>query len=301
YTNLTNCYWYIHPQGYTSDSISGITLFIHEFATEGNSDLLTIYAGPTINHPVLEIISGFDYPEQISTSSNQMLISFKTNECITNSGFLATYRAQLPIYCQDTVLITANAGSLNDGSGSKLYSNNSDCYWLIKTEETDTISLIFTEFDLEYGYDWVEVIDPNASPPILLVHSTGNQIPQKVISNHGAMLIHFHSDISITKPGWEAQFTIGSQNIQETDKVKSITIRPNPATEHVHLDISCLEEVNLNFELINMAGYQVGEGTQSLKRGENTITIDCQNMPAGIYIIKMRFEDSLFYRKVIIQ
>ena len=301
YTNLTNCYWYIHPQGYTSDSISGITLFIHEFATEESSDLLTIYEGPTINHPVLEIISGFDYPEEISTSSNEMLISFKTNESITNSGFLATYRAQLPIYCQDTVLITANAGIVNDGSGSKLYSNNSDCYWLIKTEEADTISLIFTEFDLEYGYDWIEVTDPNASPPILLRHSTGNQIPQEVKANHGAMLIHFHSDMSITKPGWEAQFAIGSQNIQETDKVKLITIRPNPANEHVHLDIFCLEEVNLDFEMINITGYRVAEGTQLLKRGENTITIDCQNLPADLYILKLGFEGSIIHRKVIVQ
>ncbi|MCD4725732.1 MAG: C10 family peptidase [Bacteroidales bacterium] len=302
YMNMTDCYWYIHPQGYYYDSISGITLSILDFATEENNDFLTIYDGPTIDHPVLEIISGINYPGEISSNSNQMLISFNANESITNAGFLASYNVHLPVYCQDTVIITASAGSINDGSGPKRYSKNSDCYWLIEPDtDSDTIYLTFTDFDLEYGYDWVEVIDFNANPPTLLGHFTGDQIPQTIKADHGAMLIHFYSDISITKTGWEAQFSIGSQNIQEADNVKLISIHPNPAKEHFHIELSSPEEINMDFELISITGSTLIQGTQGLKRGVNTITINCQKLPADLYILKMKFEGSIIHRKVIIQ
>ena len=208
----------------------------------------------------------------------------------------------MPVYCQDTVIITATAGSINDGSGSKRYSKNSDCYWLIEPDtDSDTIYLTFTDFDLEYGYDWVEVIDLNATPPLLLGHFTGDQIPQTIKADHGAMLIHFYSDISITKTGWEAQFTIGSQNIQEADNIKLISIHPNPAKELLHIELSSREEINMDFELISITGSTLIKGTEGLKRGVNTITINCQNLPADLYILKLGFEESIIYRKVIIQ
>lgn len=37
------------------------------------------------------------------------------------------------------------------------YDNNADCTWTILAEPGDTIALIFTDFQLEEGYDFLEI------------------------------------------------------------------------------------------------------------------------------------------------
>ena len=82
---------------------------------------------------------------------------------------------------------------------------------------------------------------------------------------------------------------------------RHILIYPNPAKEHFHIELSSPEEINMDFELISITGSTLIQGKQGLKRGVNTITINCQNLPADLYILKLGFEESIIYRKVIIQ
>lgn len=37
------------------------------------------------------------------------------------------------------------------------YENNADCTWTILAEPGDTIALVFTDFQLEEGYDFLEI------------------------------------------------------------------------------------------------------------------------------------------------
>nr|XP_035970367.1 CUB and sushi domain-containing protein 1-like isoform X1 [Halichoerus grypus] len=37
------------------------------------------------------------------------------------------------------------------------YGNNADCTWTILAEPGDTIALVFTDFQLEEGYDFLEI------------------------------------------------------------------------------------------------------------------------------------------------
>ncbi len=302
YMNLTDCYWLINPQGNFYDSVSGITLKLIDFASEEDIDILTVFDGPTTNSPVLDQVSGNDYPEKISSTSNQMLLQFQSNENTTNTGFIARYSIRLPIYCDDTSIMSTNTGILTDGSGVKKYSNNSDCYWLIQPENySDTIFLNFTEFDLEYGYDWIEIIDPNAYPPNILGHYTGDQAPSEIRADHGAMLIHFYSDLSIAKTGWEAEYSIGSHGIPEKVFLEDLTVWPNPASESFIIDINSLRQLRVYYELIDLTGSVLAEGNDQLGKGFNSIEVNCRAIPAGLYVLKVRCEGAVLFKKVIIQ
>lgn len=37
------------------------------------------------------------------------------------------------------------------------YDNNADCTWTVLAEPGDTIALVFTDFQLEEGYDFLEI------------------------------------------------------------------------------------------------------------------------------------------------
>ncbi|KAJ1066804.1 hypothetical protein K5549_011527 [Capra hircus] len=50
------------------------------------------------------------------------------------------------------------------------YENNADCTWTILAEPGDTIALVFTDFQLEEGYDFLEISGTEA-PSICPVHS----------------------------------------------------------------------------------------------------------------------------------
>lgn len=42
------------------------------------------------------------------------------------------------------------------------YENNADCTWTILAEPGDTIALVFTDFQLEDGYDFLEISGTDA-------------------------------------------------------------------------------------------------------------------------------------------
>lgn len=109
-------------------------------------------------------------------------------------------------YCSGTTNLSG-AGTLDDGSGSDNYGNNSDCKWLINSPGAVAIILHFITFDTEYGYDFVTVYDGSTTSAQQLGSFSGNSIPADLTSSGSTMLIHFTSDISQTANGWNAEFS----------------------------------------------------------------------------------------------
>ncbi|MBI3500250.1 MAG: T9SS type A sorting domain-containing protein [Bacteroidetes bacterium] len=75
---------------------------------------------------------------------------------------------------------------------------------------------------------------------------------------------------------------------------KSLCVFPNPVSEKVELKSG--EEIK-NVELFN----SVGEKIKSIQPINNSITIDCSGLNAGIYILKINSAGENFYRKIVKQ
>lgn len=53
--------------------------------------------------------------------------------------------------------LRGTSGSISSPYFPSEYENNADCTWTILAEPGDTIALVFTDFQLEEGYDFLEI------------------------------------------------------------------------------------------------------------------------------------------------
>lgn len=90
YSNNADCSWAIHVS-----NMSVITLVFLDFQLENidgcNFDFVALFDGPTVSHQHLGRYCGADKPPNIVTTSNQLLVVFKSDFNIGGRGFRAYY------------------------------------------------------------------------------------------------------------------------------------------------------------------------------------------------------------------
>ena len=205
YGHNSDCKWVIQPSGATS-----ISLNFSSFETEDGYDFVDIYDGSSTSSPLLASYSGQISPASVTSTGGSMLVHFHTDGSVSSTGWTAHYTSSTTsgCYCSANTTLTSPSGTFSDGSGSNSYNDNSDCNWLIMPPSATSISLSFSDFDTEGGWDYVEIHDgTSSSAPLLATYSGHNLNPADVTSSGGAMLVHFHSDGSVVGNGWTAQYT----------------------------------------------------------------------------------------------
>ena len=110
---------------------------------------------------------------------------------------------------------TTCSGLFYDSGGSNGNYSNYEDYTLtfFPASPNGSIKAEFSLFNIEYqsscNYDWLQIYDgPNASSP-LVGEYCGTTSPGTVLSAHssGSLTFVFHSDYSVTKPGWLANIS----------------------------------------------------------------------------------------------
>ena len=130
-------------------------------------------------------------PSHVS-SSNEVLIKFKSDGSVTEAGFQMEYN---PI--GESFVITSPGFPGN-------YDNNLDLSWLIQVQMGQTIEINFLYFDLARGgstcftdflvmYD-VGYITYMLSTSLMMGIYCGPSIPYSHVSSSNAILIYFQSD-----------------------------------------------------------------------------------------------------------
>ncbi|XP_022426555.1 CUB and sushi domain-containing protein 1 [Delphinapterus leucas] len=148
--------------------------------------------------------------------------------CIVSPGNGASWDFPAP-FCRAE---GACGGTLRGTSGSisspyfpSEYENNADCTWTILAEPGDTIALVFTDFQLEEGYDFLEISGTEA-PSIWL---TGMNLPSPVISSKNWLRLHFTSDSNHRRKGFNAQF-----QVKKAIELKSRGVKMLPSKDSSH-------------------------------------------------------------------
>jgi hypothetical protein len=292
YANNQDCRWLLAPVTPVWDSVDKIRIQFTRFDLAAG-DTLFVYDGEDETSPTLAKLSGSTQPPEIVSSSNRLLLNFRTNESDSAGGWEIRHRPVAPVYCTDTTFITAWHGVIEDGSGDKHYNPNTNCHWLVNIPDAEDIVLEFTKLDTETNYDYILIRNLNApnSPPERI---TGNIIPPPITINSDKVLISFYTDHRDNYFGWEMNYYTSAEQISPIDK-PSFNTFPNPVGDLLIIRNNSGKPGLLTYTLFDLPGNEMRSG-----RSEKPETIvDTRMLPAGIYLIEIRSDDHILLQKII--
>ncbi len=115
-------------------------------------------------------------------------------------------------------LSNASGGFYDTGGPAGNYLDDERVIWLIEPSNVQSITLDFTLFNVESGYDNLFIYDGNSIDAPLIGQYTGTNSPGIIVSSGGALTVEFRSDCGTVAPGWEANYTSvpDADNIPET-------------------------------------------------------------------------------------
>ncbi|WP_420551991.1 GEVED domain-containing protein [Tenacibaculum aiptasiae] len=189
--------------------------------------------------------------------------------------------------CNGGATLTSNTGSFNDGSGSQNYGNNKNCTWLIKPANGGKVTLNFSSFNTESGYDFVTVYDGSSASATQLGKFSGTSTPNAVTSTGNAMFVKFTSDGSVTSAGWAANYTsaTSSADTQAPTAPSSLTAS-NVAQTTLTLNWSA------SSDNVGVTEYDVYRGSTKLGSTANT-SVNITGLTAGTaYSFSVRAKDA---------
>ena len=135
--------------------------------------------------------------------------TFVCNNCVTYDPNSPNCQIQtVPV--TGVTFISTCGGVLMDDGGTGPYTDNATGYSVLAPPGATQLSLSFTAFDLETGWDYVNVYDGNNNLAPLMGTFTGNALPNNglpFVASGGALTIELLSDMSVTLAGFEATWT----------------------------------------------------------------------------------------------
>lgn len=202
-----------------NDVSKSVSVFLHD-AVMNSGDTLVVYDGTDTSFNSLTLSNA---NETFISSSYSLYLAFYTNSYSQNRGFRLQYQTVdrvTPVcftYYANTTNVTASetAAYILSPNHPSSYVNNLDVYWLIvKPNATLNIVLDFTVFEVEEAtdcyYDYVSIYDGACTTDPLMAKLCGYS-PATFEDTSGLyILIHFHTDSSVTYKGWSLTYYIGS-------------------------------------------------------------------------------------------
>ncbi|MCK9613470.1 MAG: N-acetylmuramoyl-L-alanine amidase [Bacteroidales bacterium] len=105
-----------------------------------------------------------------------------------------------------TTLISASGNFYDSGGSSGNYGDDERLFWLIQPPGALSVTLTFSQFNVEADYDFLYVYDgPNEFAPLIGRYNTIS--PTTISSTGGSLFIEFRSDCATTASGWVANWT----------------------------------------------------------------------------------------------
>ena len=90
-------------------------------------------------------------------------------------------------------------------------------------------------------------------------------------------------------------------SIEETENTIDFLLYPNPASDRVQLLVSTNHSATSSTQIINSVGQVVmSNQNQTLTKGDNTLTLDVQQLPKGLYFVNVTVDDKTISKKLTI-
>lgn len=296
YQENSNCGWLIIP----NDSIVSIALTFHRFDLENGSDFLTVYDGTSASAPVIGVFTGSDAPQQAVSTGGAMFIKFTSNQTGNNGGWFASYTSTRASYCSGLTVLTEPEGSINDGSGSFNYHENSLCKYKIMPDSAKSITLHFNEFSTYDENDFIMIFNLENNDLLYTLYGSSN--PGTLFFNTSKLLLMFHSDAVDNAEGWNLDYT--SSTLTGTEPAREIfnlSVYPNPANESLKITAFGLGNQPVSLGLFDANGKKALALNTRIVNQKLDEQLNVNDLPEGVYVLQLITESQVINRKVVIQ
>jgi hypothetical protein len=93
------------------------------------------------------------------------------------------------------------------------------------------------------------------------------------------------------------------ENFESNTDFAEFTLSPNPAKDYINIKYNLNESKNLQMAIFDINGKMIYGSYQTthFNSGENTIRIDCNNFPNGIYYINMSSDEGVYFYNFVIE
>jgi spore germination protein YaaH len=140
------------------------------------------------------------------------------------------------------------------GGPTRNYYDAENYYTTISPTGASSLSLTFSQFDVELNYDTLWIYDGPTSASPLIGAYTGTNSPGTVTSTGPSLTIHFKSDNTTNRPGFTAIWNCTSDNISPTTQ---ITVPSGWITQNFNATFADAD--NVNGSGIEKSFYQVAD------------------------------------------
>ena len=252
YNSNANCEWRMSSTG------AAISISFTSFATEAGYDFVKVYRGSSANAAsLMQTFSGSQAPGSVTVDSSTAVLAFTSDGSVDGAGFVgivssigssgvivppptatpqqAVSPPSPPILppaasgpCSGVVVlsVTSSPVTVSDGPGN--YNSNANCEWRMSSTGA-AISISFTSFATEAGYDFVKVYrGSSANAASLMQTFSGSQAPGSVTVDSSTAVLAFTSDGSVDGAGFAAVLT-ASATVPTVGQTSVPTPSPSPS------------------------------------------------------------------------
>ncbi|KMQ64998.1 zinc metalloprotease [Chryseobacterium angstadtii] len=185
------------------------------------------------------------------------------------------------------------------GGPNANYGDNEEVIKTFYPASGSSLTMTFTEFAMEQGYDFMSVYNgPSTASPLFVNGNnlTGNTLPGPFTSTNssGAITVKYKSDSAVNMTGWKAKFSCMVLGVEDMDvKNNAVSIYPNPAK---NMMIISSKEALKSYKVYDESGRLVLSAS-SLKGNKQEINLS--SIQTGNYIVTVETDKQTVNKKLI--
>ncbi|MGB0839201.1 MAG: CUB domain-containing protein, partial [Chitinophagales bacterium] len=145
-------------------------------------------------------------------------------------------------------LLTNYEGVIHDSGGTTgNYANEERQTWLISPPNASNLTLDFSAWAIEDGWDFLWIYDGNGDEAPLIGQYSG-EMPPNIVSSSGSLFLEFRSDCGDNQAGWTANYT-SDQNVclPQTSLVSTQDWYTDDFSANFQDDINCMALIDQRF------------------------------------------------------
>lgn len=157
-----------------------------------------------------------------------------------------------------TSYTTATGTFYDSGGATGDYTDDERKLYLISPTGATTVTLNFTSFNTEAGWDYMFIYDGSTTSAPLIGTYDGTNSPGTVSSSGGSILVEFRSDCATTAPGWACSWSSNSNPPPAADVTAPTTqIQTLPTWQTASFNVSFTDADNTGGSGLEKSFYQV--------------------------------------------